>query len=240
MKERMRIIMMILAAAALPLFSAEHEQMTKVQGDAILDELRQIRMLLAKGSAPAAAEPSQAAKVRIGNEPMLGDKNAPFTMVEYTDTRCGFCRRFHTTAFAEIRKNLIETGKVRFVSRDLPLDVNSPSLRAAETIRCAGEQNRYWQLRDALMTGQSEIDSQSIAEAAKKLGLDMPELNACIDSAKYRVAVENDIKEAAALNIGGTPTFVIGKTIPEGVDGVIVVGALPYSVFEAKLREIAK
>ena len=63
---------------------------------------------------------------------MLGDKNAPITIVEYTDYQCPFCQRFHLSAYPEIKKNYIDTGKVRFFSKDLPLDFHPNALRAAQ------------------------------------------------------------------------------------------------------------
>ena len=115
---------------------------TRAQADEILDELRQIRQLLEKNAAAAPAAPEAGGKVRVKIEklPVLGDKNAPITMVEFTDYQCGFCQRFHMSTFPEIRKKFIDTGKVRFVSRDLPLDFHSNAMRAAQAARCAGDQ----------------------------------------------------------------------------------------------------
>src|SRR5437762_3126760 len=105
---------------------------TRQQADAILNELREIRQQLEKGikvqgaapAAPAAAPPANVTLKIAPDSQMLGDKNAPLTMVEYLDLQCPFCKRYEDTTFAEIRKKLIDTGKLRYYSRDFPLDMH--------------------------------------------------------------------------------------------------------------------
>src|SRR5438876_9437633 len=82
------------------------EPMTKTQGDAILDELRQIKKLLERPPAPppgaAAPRPDERVKVSLGTAPALGRSDAPIVMVEFTDYQCPFCQRFHMSAFEEV------------------------------------------------------------------------------------------------------------------------------------------
>jgi protein-disulfide isomerase len=215
---------------------------TREQGDAILEELRQIRQLLESGAGPAAAAPEAGGKVRvkIGNSPLLGDKNAPLTMVEFTDYQCGFCQRFHTATFPEIRKKYIDTGKIRFVSRDLPLDFHSNAMRAAQAARCAGDQGQFWTMRDRLVANPGQLAPADLQGYAQDLKLDVAAFQSCLDSAKYAAAVKADRSLAASLRIDGTPAFVVGKSTAEGVEGVVVMGALPLEAFEAKLQEAAE
>jgi protein-disulfide isomerase len=135
---------------------------------------------------PEQAPPQAVSKAAIplGSEYVLGSKDAPVTIVEFSDYQCGFCRRFHSQTFSEIRKKYIETGRVRFVSRDLPLDVTTPSLRAAEAVRCAGEQQRYWEVREAILMGPPRLTNEIIrAQAANVPGLDLAKFDACVESA---------------------------------------------------------
>jgi protein-disulfide isomerase len=164
--------------------------------------------------------------------------DAPITIVEFTDIQCGFCKRFHQQAFAEIREKLILTGKVRFVSRDFPLDFSSFSVQAAEAVRCAGEQGKYWPLRDMVMSAGGPVDAERLNEMARNAGVDVPKMNACVDTHKYRPAIEADMKEGVRLNVAGTPSFVIGRSTPEGVEGVTMVGAQGFEAFAAKIREV--
>jgi len=222
---------------------------THDQADRILQELTQIRQLLSAGAArTATAAPEQqqppqvAAKANVKIDPnrILGRKDAPVTIVEYTDSQCGFCRQFHANAFVEIRQKLIETGKVRFVSHDLPLDVASVSLRAAEAMRCAGEQGRFWELRETIMSSPGRLTDEKINEQAAAVGVKVLEMQACIASRKYQAAIQKDMNEAASLGVAGTPTFIIGKTTADGVDGVTLVGAQGYAAFEAKVHQFEK
>ena len=130
----------------------ERETITRQQADDILNELRQIRQLLERQGATAAEEPPApiTAKLNLAGMNMLGSKNAPLTMVEFTDYQCPFCQRFHTTVFNDLKKNYVDTGKLRFYSRDLPLDFHSNALRAAQAARCAADQGQFWTLRDLM------------------------------------------------------------------------------------------
>jgi protein-disulfide isomerase len=232
----------VAAGAAEKKKTATEPGITREQADAILDELRQIRQLLENGAGPAAAAPDSAGKVRvkIGDAPVLGQKNAPLTIVEFTDYQCGFCQRFHTATFPEIRKKYIDTGKVRFISRDLPLDFHSNAMRAAQAARCAGDQGLFWAMRDQLVANASQLSPANIESYASKIRLDVATFQSCIDSGKHAAAVKADRAVATALRIDGTPAFVVGKSTSEGVEGVVVMGALPLAAFEAKLEEAAQ
>ena len=221
--------------------SQSDQGITKEQADAILNELKQIRVLLEKNQraavAPQAPEPAKVS-LKIGSEPALGSAKAPITMVEFTDYQCSFCRQFHLATFPAIRQKYIDTGKVRFITRDLPLDIHANAFPAAEAARCAGEQGQFWKLRDTMIANANALAPDKILGYAQALTLDMTRFRACVDSHKYKDAVRKEYDEAAALRIEGTPTFLIGKTTADGVDGTIVVGAQPLAAFEARLREL--
>jgi protein-disulfide isomerase len=218
----------------------EEPGITRQLADEILNELREIRKLLEKGAGPATtALIGSDGKVymKLDGTQELGSKTAPLTMVEFTDYQCGFCQRFHTVTFPEIRKKYVDTGKLRFVSRDLPLSFHSNASRAAEAARCAGDQNRFWEMRDRLVANADKLAQADIEGYARDLKLDMTAFKSCVEDRKYALAVKNDSGIASALRIEGTPTFVIGKTTSEGMQGEIVTGALPLEAFEAKLNE---
>src|SRR5215471_6315867 len=125
------------------------EGMTRDQADAILNELKAIHQLLltqqnvaAAKAAPAAAPASDNVQMKMASGwYSIGRDDAPVTMVEFADYQCPFCRKFHAETFAELKKNYIDTGKVRYVSRDLPLDFHPNAPGAAVAARCAGEQH---------------------------------------------------------------------------------------------------
>ena len=220
---------------------------TSDQAQAILDELRQIRELLEKQqkpgptpapAAPAPPRPTHAAVKLDGSFAWLGKADAPITVVEFTDYECPFCRQFHLTTFHDLRKNYVDTGKIRFVTVDLPLDMHSNAHRAAVAARCAGEQNQFWAMREALISNGNRLAGDTIPEIARSLYMDGAAFQTCLDSGKYEDAIRATTQLSTSLGITGTPTFLIGPTTESGVDGDIVVGALPYADFEALLKKI--
>jgi protein-disulfide isomerase len=229
----------LLLLAALPL-AAQDKTITRDQADEIIKELRQIRQLLEKQGRPAAApaeeQPTRAKISDLSNVSMLGSKDAPLTIVEFTDYQCPFCQRFHITAFPEIKKAFIDTGKVRFFSKDLPLDFHPNAMRAAQAAHCAGEQGKFWELRDLMAANPDKLDMGHIIGFASDLKLDTQKIQDCINSEKFKERVQADTLEAMRLGASGTPAFIVGKSTGNGVDGELVVGALPFAMFDEKLR----
>jgi len=220
--------------------NSNNQGITRQQADEILNELRQIRQLLEKQANPGVKGPQRATLDMTGYQ-MLGDKNAPLTMVEFTDYQCPFCQRFHDTVFDQLKKNYIDTGKVRFYSKDLPLDSLHPNaFRAAEAARCAADQGQFWKMRDLMSANPGKLDLDSLVADAAGLKMDATAFKGCVTSDRYRAAVEADVSLAAQIGADGTPAFVIGKSTSNGVDGEVVVGAMPYSTFEQKLKDAAR
>ena len=230
---------LVCSIAAPPLPGQSNESITRAQADEILKELRLIRQLLERQQAPQAPPKPAVVSVAIPfTDPVLGKKDAPITVVEYTDYQCTFCQRFHVTTFPELKKNYIDTGKVRFYSRDMPLDFHQNALKAAVAARCAGDQNQFWTLRDLLVANANQLDQAAVMGYAGKLTMDQDAFKACMESNKYEPVVKANLQEAARIGLEGTPTFVIGKSTQEGVTGALIVGAQPYTVFEQELSKL--
>lgn len=224
--------------AAAPV--ATQEGMSKQQADAILQELRQIRSLLERQQQNLAARAPalpQRAKLTLGSTPVLGKPDAAITIVEYTDYQCPYCNRFHTTVFDELKKNFIDTGKVRFISRDLPLNFHSNALKAAQAARCAGEDN-YWAMRDLMIRNAKDLSEDALLRMAETLKIDREKFKACISNDSFLAEIRKEMAEANSLGVTGTPSFVIGKTDKNTLEGAILVGVQPYAVFEGKLNEL--
>jgi protein-disulfide isomerase len=221
--------------------------MTPAQVDALLGELRLIRQALEKMTqlpAPApAAQPAPAPsdKVKLtsvtGGQ-MLGRADAPITMVEYTDLQCPFCRQFSLNTFDQLKTAYIDTGKVRWISRDFPLTTLHPhAMRAAQASRCASDQGKYWELRHALVRNAQQLSPEFIVGLGQSVGLDVGTFNRCIESSRDADRIGKDMQEGQAVGITGTPSFVLGRSVGDGVEGVRLVGALSFAVLEARIKE---
>jgi protein-disulfide isomerase len=245
MKRYLAIIPLALALA-FPTRAADKKKtaepaLTKEQGDRILEELRQIHELLDKQArAGAAAAPGSGITMNLEGGPWLGSKDAPLTVVEFTDYQCAFCQQFHMMTFPELKKKYIDTGKVRFASRDMPLEFHSNAERAAEAARCAGDQGEFWAMRDRLIVNAAKLAAADVSSYAKALKLDTLQFETCMSSGRYAATVRKDSATAESLGVTGTPTFLIGKSTRDGVSGVILVGALPFDALDAKFKELGQ
>jgi len=245
-RERLVRSALVLLALALTLGAAApvsaEDPITREQAERLIQEIRQLREVLQQLRAPqpAAAAPQRPAdekvKVDLRGTHVMGRNDAPVTMVEFTDLECPFCRTFHTGTFEQIKRDFIDTGKVRFVSRDFPLDFHANARPAALAVRCAGEQGKFWEMRHGVTVNGNALSRDTYLALARDLGLDMQGFGACLGNEKYKAAVDQDIAAAVAAGVSGTPTFVVGPTAPDGVEGQRIVGAVPYAVFEGAIR----
>lgn len=185
---------------------------------------------------PEAEEPMVAptpAAIPVASENVagaIGDPEAPVTIVEYTDYQCPYCSRHSQQTLPQIIENLVENGRVYYVLKDFPLDNLHPQARsAAAAARCAGEQDAYWEMHDALFDSQSEWGQAGDATAvytsqAETLGLDTSAFTECLESNKYLNAIQANLEEGQSLGVRGTPAFFI--------DGYPVSGAQPFELFQ--------
>ena len=163
---------------------------------------------------------------------VLGKDNAKVTMVEFTDYQCPFCEKYYTQTYGQIMKDYVETGKVKYVMRDLPLPFHPFAHAAAEAARCAGEQEKYVKFHDELFKNQAawvaaKDPTDLFSGYAVKLGLKKSGFDSCVKNGDMKAAVDADLALAGKVGAGGTPTFFI--------NGKILVGAQPYSSFKAAI-----
>jgi protein-disulfide isomerase len=113
-------------------------------------------------------------------------------------------------------------------------------MRAAMAARCAGDQGKFWELRNTMGANPNSLDMEHIVNFAADLKMDTSALRACIDGGKYKERVQTDVLEAMKLGANGTPTFIVGKSVANGVDGELMIGAMPFQMFDARLKELTK
>jgi protein-disulfide isomerase len=161
-----------------------------------------------------------------------GDPEAPVTLVEYTDYQCPFCARFFEQTYEQLKTTYVDTGKVRYIMRDLPLPFHANAKDAAIAARCAGKQGKYLEMHDKLFGSQT--DWSEVADAIEKfsayageLGMNTSQFSSCMTDQAVATQVDNDTNLASQLGATGTPTFII--------NGKLLVGAQPYTAFEAMI-----
>ncbi len=191
--------------------------------------------------APVAGDPAAPgepvfAKVENGNLPVMGDENAPVTIIEFSDFECPFCGQFYTQSLPQIIKEYVDTGKAKIYYRHLPLAFHPQARPAALASECANEQDAFWKYHDLLFENSSAIKTATTdkyVEWATSIGLNSNQFKTCLESEKYAKNVDGDSAAAAAAGASGTPTFYI--------NGQQLVGAQPFASFKAVIdAELAK
>jgi protein-disulfide isomerase len=125
-------------------------------------------------------------------------------MVEFTDYECPFCRQFETGTLREIRKNFIDTGKLRLIVRSMPLPMRKHAIIAAQAALCAGDQGQFWGMHDALFVGAAKLESEATMQTARALPLDALRFKSCLEGGKHVPTVLKEMQDASALQLNGT------------------------------------
>ena len=199
---------------AAPFEQIKPQLMEMMNRQAMLERLRkssQVKIML---------EPKRVA-VDSSGHPSLGAKEAPITIVEFTDFQCPFCKASEATV-KQLRTKYGD--KVRLVHMDFPLSFHSHALDAAKAARCANDQNKFWQFHDSLFNNQGKLAPADLKQTAKTLGLNTTEFDSCFDKAKHEDEIKKDLAAGEKLGVDGTPAFFI--------DGRPLVGAQPSAQFE--------
>jgi len=146
--------------------------------------------------------------IEIGNSPVRGNKNAPVTLVEFTDFQCPFCSRFHSVS-TELLKAYPD--KIKHVLKNYPLNFHQEAKPAAKVTLAAHEQGKYWEMVDAILEDNSALNAAKYQELAKKIGLNLDKFNKDLKSkdADYEKVIENDINLANKVSVRGTPAFYL-------------------------------
>ena len=166
---------------------------------------------------PAAAQSAVAADLLV--PPPLGDRtlgkdDAPVTIVEYASMTCPHCAHFHETTYPELKKRYIETGKVRFIFREFPLD---PLAAGASMLARCADKEQFFPLIETLFQRQTkwavEKPIPQLMAIAKQAGISEQKFNACLSDQKMLDAMQAEQKRATdKFQVNSTPTlFINGK-----------------------------
>jgi protein-disulfide isomerase len=185
-----------------------------------------------------------AAAMTLGpRDAILGSASAAVTLIEYGDYQCPYCVEFFSQTQPQIIQNYVNTGKVRVVFRDFAF-LGAESTAAAEAAQCAEDQNKLWPYHDALYAakladdnnGGSEDDgfytTAEFLKLAQQVGLNIPTFTSCINNNTDANIVAQERGAAANAGVNSTPSFI--------VNGTMITGAQPYSVFQTALDAALK
>ncbi|MBI2105935.1 DsbA family protein [Candidatus Woesearchaeota archaeon] len=165
----------------------------------------------------------------IDDDPVLGDKNAKLTIIEFSDFQCPFCKRARDDAIKQLEEQYIKTGKVKLVYRDFPLtSIHPMAQKSAEAAECADDQGKFWEYHDVIFERQASLSINSLKQWASELGLKTDDFNKCLDSGKYTNEVNKDASDAQRAGGQGTPYFIIGNQP--------LSGAQPFAAFQAAIE----
>jgi len=170
--------------------------------------------------------------------PIIGNPSAEITILEFGDYQCTFCYKFHQSTLNTIKHDFIETGKVKMVFKDFPL--NGPdSVLAAEAAYCAQDQEKYWQYHDELYKnwgGEKTgwITRESLDKFATTVNLDLEKFNECLDDQKYSERVNQMYEFGKEIGIDATPSFLVFNN--EKI--IKITGNQPLEVFLKSLDEL--
>ena len=209
------------------------EETTKIE---LNDSIKKLESKILRNQ-PSNLPDTKPIRVSIDDDPIKGSNDAPITIVEFSDFQCPFCSRFHIQTFPLILKEYVDTGKVKFVYRDFPIQSSHPNaMPAAAASECAHEQNNYWEYHNALFERQTIWNNLEISDSintfkkfAIELGLNEDQFNSCLDSGKYIEEINKDLKDGTNYGITGTPGFLIGN---EKNGFVKLTGAQPFEAFK--------
>jgi protein-disulfide isomerase len=166
------------------------------------------------------------------SSPILGDPNAPITIVEFGDYQCFYCNKFFHDTESQIHDNYIKTGKAKMIFKDFTI-IGPDSVVAAHAAHCADEQGKFWEYHDTLYNNWNGENNgwaspQNQLKFAQQVGLDETEFAECMNSEKYTEKIQSSSEDAKTLGLTGTPAFFV---IGPNNKIVKVPGAQPYDVF---------
>jgi len=193
----------------------------------------------AESAQAAATDPDSSAAVvaRADLARILGDSTAPIWIVVVSDFQCPYCKVWHDQTFDALKREFVQTGKVRLAYLHFPLPQHQHAQQTAEASMCAGAQGKFWEMHDVIFDTQNEwspLPPQSayFKGLASRAGVDPIAFGRCIDSGTMRAIVEADLERGRAAVIRSTPTFLIGNT--ERLEGTAPIGAFRGAIEKAR------
>ena len=183
-------------------------------------------------------EPSQVRVEIEGNDPVLGNKDAPVTIVEFSDFQCPFCERAYSGAVTEFKNSdYFKNGEVNLIYKHFPLNSIHPfAQKAGEAAECANRQGKFWEYHDKLFTNQQSLGVDSLKQYATQVGLNTGTFNKCLDGGEAAAEVNKETTQATSAGGRGTPYFIIINNKDKTTQ--TVSGAVPFAQFETAINAV--
>jgi protein-disulfide isomerase len=195
------------------------QQKSAERREAFLNELK------AKYKTKIALRPP-VVEVATAGRPEKGGKQAPVTIIEFSDYQCPFCKRAEDVVDQVVKAY---GDKVRVVFRDYPLPMHTDARLAHEAANCANAQGKFWDYHRKLFANQSALSEANLKTYAKEVGLDQAKFDECLAKKPYKAAIDKDLEDGAKVGINGTPAFFI--------NGRMLSGAQPFEKFKEVIDE---
>lgn len=226
----------VVIAGAIVFFGTQLGSGANLQGQQFEEKVNEIVddyiVQLMNGEITPGAGKVDLSAANANNDAVLGDKNAPVTIVEFSDYECPFCKRFVDETLPQIKAEYIDTGLVKLVYRDYPLPSHPNALPAAMAAECVREQSddaTYFEYHDLIFAGGA-ITRDKLVGYAEQLGADVEKFSKCLDDEKYLSEVQKDMADGQKAGVSGTPSFVI--------DGEFAIsGARDFSEFQTEIEK---
>lgn len=193
----------------------------------------------AAASSPAAASPlagsteTDSLTKAADASRIEGSPNAPVWVIEVSDFQCPYCKEWHDESYAMVLKDYVKTGKIRLAYVNFPLSMHQHAREAAIAAMCAGAQNKFWPMHDALFATQGTWEAKPSATAtfdslAASVGVNTASYHACLSSPSIAALVAGDQDRAQRGGVQSTPSFFIG--------GRLIEGAIPPAETRAEIE----
>jgi protein-disulfide isomerase len=208
----------------------------QISEEDLQDAIAKLELKVLQNQLPT-SQPKLPMKISADDDPIIGNPDAPITIIEFTDFQCPFCARFHTQTLPLILEEYIEQGKVKLVVRDFPIQSIHPNAVAASVAsECANEQGKVKEMHDMLFYNQNEWNKQETGDAlslfsqyATEIQLEQKTFDSCLTSGKYLEEIKKDLDDGRDYGVSGTPGFFIGN---DQIGYVELKGAQPFDSFK--------
>lgn len=196
-------------------------------------------LILSAGAAGVAGQ-AATADLDLAGAATKGRADARLVILEFSDFECPFCGRFSRGVYNQIQREYVDTGKVRYVYRHLPIErIHPNAMKAAEAAQCALAQGKFWEMHDLLFANQKALAPPHLNAHAQVLALNMTSFQQCL-AGQATARVKQDLADGLKAGITGTPAFFIGTVTKQGKLKVLqkLIGAKPYPTFKATLDSL--